>query len=212
MRKMKSPSYVKYVKIDDTTKELIYNHKFTSNKVVRDLPKPIGRENYYRFIGNTTHSYFDFRSNGYSVNQSKLNAYADAQIKEGGAIKINDNVNDIIEHNIDYATNFLDKHNVIAIELRTYWVNQYESIFNDAIGGTADILIQNDDGSYTIADLKNYNNPSNDDLAKHYYQCLIYANLIRLQEGVEIKDIKIVYPSQEEVVELPYQNIDLDKI
>ena len=107
---------------------------------------------------------------------------------------------------------FLNKHNVIAIELRTYWVNQYESIFNDAIGGTADILIQNDDGSYTIADLKNYNNPTNDDLAKHYYQCLIYANLIRLQEGVEIKDIKIVYPSQEEVVELPYQNIDLDQI
>lgn len=212
MRKMKSPSYIKYVKIDDTTKELIYNHNFKSNKVVRNLPKSIGKENYYRFIGNTVHSFIEFKDNGYSVNQSKLNAYADAQIKEGGAIKINDNVNDIIEHNIDYATNFLDKHNVIAIELRTYWVNQYESIFNDAIGGTADILIQNDDGSYTIADFKNYNNPSNDDLAKHYYQCLIYANLIRLQEGVEIKDIKIVYPSQEEVVVLPYQNIDLDKI
>ena len=212
MRKMKSPSYIKYVKIDDTTKELIYNHNFKSNNVVRNLPKSIGKENYYRFIGNTVHSFIEFKDNGYSVNQSKLNAYADAQIKEGGGIKINDNVNDIIEHNIDYATNFLDKHNVIAIELRTYWVNQYESIFNDAIGGTADILIQNDDGSYTIADFKNYNNPSNDDLAKHYYQCLIYANLIRLQEGVEIKDIKIVYPSQEEVVVLPYQNIDLDKI
>jgi len=212
MRKMKSPSYIKYVKIDDTTKELIYNHNFKSNKVVRNLPKSKGYESYYRFIGNTVHSYFDFKSDGYGNIQSKLSAYADAQIKEGGAIKINDDVNDIIEHNIDYATKFLNKHNVIGIELRTYWVNGYESIFNDAIGGTADILIKNNDGSYTIADFKNYNNPTNDDLAKHYYQCLIYANLIRLQEGVEIKDIKIVYPSQEEVVELPYQNIDLDTI
>tara|TARA_B100000029_G_C17603650_1_gene966645 strand:- start:5522 stop:6145 length:624 start_codon:yes stop_codon:yes gene_type:complete len=207
MRKMKSPSYVKFVKILDTTMELINSYVFSSNKVKRELPKGA-----YLFIGNTQHAYTEFKHDGYSEAQAKLSAYALAKIKMKTDFKINDNINDIIEHNIKFANSFLSRNNVKHIELRTYWVNQYESIFNDAIGGTADIVIENNDGSYTIADFKNYQNPNNDDLAKHYYQCLIYANLIKDQEGVEIKDIKIVYPSQEDIVSLPYQDIELDKI
>jgi hypothetical protein len=70
----------------------------------------------------------------------------------------------------------------------------------------------NDDDTVTIADFKNYNNPTAQDLAKAYYQTLIYATLVRDTLNVKIKEIQIVYPTQEQVITLPYQEVDTSSI
>jgi len=70
------------------------------------------------------------------------------------------------------------------------------------LGGTADILIHNDDNSITVADIKNYSKPSQDDLRSHYKQCLLYSKLA-MDNGHSVKDIQIIYPFQEQIVTLP---------
>ena len=207
---MKSPSSIKYINIADSTKELINSVVFSSNKVVRNL-----KENYnpYLFIGNAVHSYIEFIYDKFTINQAKVSALIDAKLKHPKPnqypIKLTNNLNDVFEHNIKFAVNYLNTKVVEAIELRTYWIDKYESIFNKSIGGTADIVIKNNNGTYTIADFKNYENPNSDDLRKHYTQVLVYANMLALQNDWTIQDIQIVYCSQEQVITLPYEVLDL---
>ena len=213
MKKMKSPSSIKYVKIADSTKELINSVVFSSNKVVRNL-----KDNYnpYLFIGNAVHSYIEFIYDKFTINQAKVSALIDAKLKHPKLneypIKLTNNLNDVFEHNIKFAVDYLNARVVQAIELRTYWIDKYESIFNKSIGGTADIVIKNINGTYTIADFKNYENPNSDDLMKHYTQVLVYANMLSLQNDWTIQDIQIVYCSQEQVITLPYEVIDLTTV
>jgi len=70
------------------------------------------------------------------------------------------------------------------------------------LGGTADILIHNDDDTTTVADIKNYGSPKQADLKSHYKQCLLYSKLA-MDNGYKVKDIQIIYPYQEQIVTLP---------
>lgn len=203
MLKMVSPSAIKKVEgINIETLNLIYNVSFTSNKCETcELTK-----SNYLFIGNVVHNYIDYISDNVSHNSALVSSVKANQGNLKDTKKLTNEIMETIYHNIDFSKSYLDNKDTL-IEYQVF----YES-FKNIIGGTADIVIQNDDDTITIGDFKNYNNPTSKDLYKHYVQCLIYANLVKLDTGKEIKQIEIVYPSQEQIITLPYQDIDLDKV
>lgn len=200
---MVSPSALKTVEgINPETLDLINNVVFTSNKCdTNDITKTN-----YLFIGNVMHNYIDYISENVSHNQALLSSVRINHISLKDINKPTHEIMETIYHNIDFGKSYLSGKDTL-IEYQVF----YES-FKNIIGGTADIVISNDDDTITIGDFKNYNNPSSKDLYKHYIQCLVYANLVKLDKGKEIKQIEIVYPSQEQVITLPYQDIDLDKV
>jgi len=203
MLKMVSPSAIKSVEgINIETLDLINNVSFTSNKCDTNN---ITKYNYL-FIGNVVHNYIDYISENVSHNSALVSSVIANKGNLKDTTKPTNEIMETIYHNIDFSKSYLDNKNTL-IEYQVF----YES-YKNIIGGTADIVIENDDDTITIGDFKNYNNPSSNDLYKHYVQCLIYANLVKLDRGKEIREIEIVYPSQEQVITLPYQDIDLDKV
>lgn len=203
MLKMISPSAIKKLMgINRETLNLINNVVFASNKC---KTSKVTNKNYL-FVGNVVHNYIDYISENVSHNQALVSSVV---VNHNNLKDINKPTNEIMEtiyHNIDFAQSYLNGKDTL-IEYKVF----YES-YKNIIGGTADIVIHNDDDTITIGDFKNYNNPSSKDLYKAYIQCLVYANLVKLDTGKEIKQIEIVYPSQEQVITLPYQDIDLDVV
>jgi len=164
------------------------------------------------FVGNVVHDFIDMHFNQDAIYKVALTSalYANKNSRVKGIDLTNDELKGI-QHNIDYCLKYLSKFDSFDIELKVF--NKYDrKFFKQAIGGTADIVIHNDDDSVTIADFKNYNNPTTDDLTKAYYQTLVYANIIKDTQDVEIKEIQIVYPTQEQVITLPFQEVDITAI
>ena len=197
--KLISPSSIKY--ISGLALDCVYEVEFKTRKI-GELPEP-------KFAGNVQHDYIDYKYNHKATDQQAL-ATALLKNKTDRTTDLTKNELDKIQHNIDYAMNYLSSKTV-EIEMRVF-AKYDRTYYKQAIGGTADIVIMNDDDTITIADFKNYNNPTTNDLLKAYYQTLVYATLVRDTHNVDIKEIQIVYPSQEQVITLPYQEVDITTI
>lgn len=108
-------------------------------------------------------------------------------------------MNTIVNHHLSYVVDYLSGKVVTSeIGLFTELNSKYD------LGGTADIVIHNVDGTVSVADIKNYNNPSQADFDDHYKQCLLYGKLLE-DNGFAVKDIQIIYPAQEQVITVPYE-------
>jgi hypothetical protein len=197
--KMISPSSIKY--IAGVSLDKVYEVEFNS-RTVGELPEPL-------FAGNVQHDTVDYIYNqDASYEQALVSALF--KNKQDRTTDLTKNELNKIEHNIKFGLDYL-KDKVVDIEMKVF--QKYDrTYYQQAIGGTADIVIMNDDDTVTIADFKNYNNPTAQDLAKAYYQTLIYATLVRDTLNVKIKEIQIVYPTQEQVITLPYQEVDTSSI
>ena len=197
--KLISPSSIKY--ISGLTLDCVYNVQFNDRKI-DELPEPL-------FAGNVQHDYTDYKYNHQASHKQAL-ASALLKNKTDRTTDITKDELDNILHNINFGMDYLaDK--TVEIEMRVF-AKYDKTYYKQAIGGTADIVIMNDDDTITIADFKNYNNPTTNDLLKAYYQTLVYATLVRDTHNVDIKEIQIVYPSQEQVITLPYQEVDISSI
>tara|TARA_X000000368_G_C23001086_1_gene698969 strand:- start:800 stop:1408 length:609 start_codon:yes stop_codon:yes gene_type:complete len=197
--KLISPSSIKY--IAGLSLDSVYEVEFNSNIIGR-LPEPL-------FAGNVQHDTVDYIYNqDASYEQALVSALF--KNKQDRTTDLTKNELNKIEHNIKFGLDYL-RNKVVEIEMKVF--QKYDrTYYQQAIGGTADIVIMNDDDTITIADFKNYNNPSTSDLAKAYYQTLVYATLVRDTHNVKIKEIQIVYPSQEQIITLPYQEVDTSTI
>ena len=192
--KMLSPSSIK--KID--------NVDISETNIVFNKNKRLAEKSTYLFIGNAVHNFIEYFMS-YQADYKQSFATAMALAKRDLKTDLTKPLLATIQNNIKYCLDYLaDKDATIEMPLF------YEGM-KVVIGGTADIVIDNKDGTHTVADFKNYNNPSQADLVKHYYQCLTYANLLARQ-GYTISHIEIVYPSQEQVVKLSYQDIEFQDI
>jgi len=197
--KLISPSSIKY--ISGLTLDCVYNVQFNDRKI-DELPEPL-------FAGNVQHDYTDYKYNHQASHKQAL-ASALLKNKTDRTTDLTKDELDSILHNINFGMDYLaDK--TVEIEMRVF-AKYDKTYYKQAIGGTADIVIMNDDDTITIADFKNYNNPTTNDLLKAYYQTLVYATLVRDTHNVDIKEIQIVYPSQEQVITLPYQEVDISSI
>ena len=197
--KLISPSSIKY--ISGLSLDCVYNVQFNSRKI-GELPEPM-------FAGNVQHDYTDYKYNHQATDKQAL-ASALLKNKTDRTTDLTTSELRKIQHNIDFGMDYLaDK--TVEIEMRVF-AKYDKTYYKQAIGGTADIVIMNDDDTITIADFKNYNNPTTNDLLKAYYQTLVYATLVRDTHNVDIKEIQIVYPSQEQVITLPYQEVDITTI
>lgn len=197
--KLISPSSIKY--ISGLTLDCVYNVQFNSRKI-DELPEPM-------FAGNVQHDYTDYK---YNHNATDKQALASALLKNktDRTTDLTRTELDNILHNIKFGMDYL-ANKTVEIEMKVF-AKYDKTYYKQAIGGTADIVIMNDDDTITIADFKNYNNPTTNDLLKAYYQTLVYATLVRDTHNVDIKEIQIVYPSQEQVITLPYQEVDISSI
>ena len=197
--KLISPSSIKY--IDGIKLDKVYEVEFNSN-IIGKLPEPL-------FAGNVQHDTVDYIYNqDASYEQALVSALF--KNKQDRTTDLTKNELNKIEHNIKFGLDYLS-NKVVEIEMKVF--QKYDrTYYQQAIGGTADIVIMNDDDTITIADFKNYNNHSTSDLAKAYYQTLVYATLVRDTHNVKIKEIQIVYPSQEQIITLPYQEVDTSTI
>ena len=197
--KLISPSSIKY--ISGLSLDCVYNVQFNARKI-DELPEPM-------FAGNVQHDYTDYKYNHQATDKQAL-ASALLKNKTDRTTDLTKSELDNILHNINFGMDYLaDK--TVEIEMRVF-AKYDKTYYKQAIGGTADIVIMNDDDTITIADFKNYNNPTTNDLLKAYYQTLVYATLVRDTHNVDIKEIQIVYPSQEQVITLPYQEVDISSI
>lgn len=197
--KLISPSSIKY--ISGLTLDCVYNVQFNSRKI-DELPEPM-------FAGNVQHDYTDYKYNHQATDKQAL-ASALLKNKTDRTTDLTRKELDNILHNINFGMDYL-ANKTVEIEMRVF-AKYDKTYYKQAIGGTADIVIMNDDDTITIADFKNYNNPTTNDLLKAYYQTLVYATLVRDTHNVDIKEIQIVYPSQEQVITLPYQEVDISSI
>lgn len=197
--KLISPSSIKY--ISGLALDCVYNVQFNSRKI-GELPEPL-------FAGNVQHDYTDYKYNHQATDKQAL-ASALLKNKTDRTTDLTKNELDNILHNINFGMDYL-ANKTVEIEMRVF-AKYDKTYYKQAIGGTADIVIMNDDDTITIADFKNYNNPTTNDLLKAYYQTLVYATLVRDTHNVDIKEIQIVYPSQEQVITLPYQEVDISSI
>ena len=193
--KMLSPSSIKKIEnvdISETT-NIVFNEN-----------KRLAQKSAYLFIGNAVHNFIEYFMS-YQANYKTAFATAMALAKRDLKTDLTKPLLDTIQNNIKYCLDYLANKDA-TIEMPLFFKGS-----KVVIGGTADIVIDNKDGTYTVADFKNYNNPSQADLVKHYYQALTYANLLA-RDGFTISHIEIVYPSQEQVVKLSYQDIDFRDI
>lgn len=197
--KLISPSSIKY--ISGLTLDCVYNVQFNSRKI-DELPEPM-------FAGNVQHDYTDYKYNHQATDKQAL-ASALLKNKTDRTTDLTRKELDNILHNINFGMDYL-ANKTVEIEMKVF-AKYDKTYYKQAIGGTADIVIMNDDDTITIADFKNYNNPTTNDLLKAYYQTLVYATLVRDTHNVDIKEIQIVYPSQEQVITLPYQEVDISSI
>jgi len=205
-KRMISPSSMKYLPISKDVRDVIFNHKFNTY-----VSKESEFNKYMLFVGNAVHYFIEYYiNNKLDRNTAYVNAILMAKTKSSLKHDITQEVIDVIDTAIAKALEFLN-NKTYDIEVSVY-AETGSSLYDASIGGTADIVIYNDDDTVTIADFKNYRNPNSSNLYKHYIQCLAYANLISKKQDVKIKDIQIVYNLQDEVVTLPYQEIDLDNI
>lgn len=205
-KKMISPSSMKYLDISKDVRDVIFNHTFNTY-----VSKDSEFNKYMLFVGNAVHYFIEYYINKkLTRDNAYVNAILMAKKKSILKVDVTQEVIDVIDIAIDKALEFLN-NKTYDIEVNVY-AETGNSLYDTAIGGTADIVIYNDDNTVTIADFKNYRNPNSSNLYKHYIQCLAYANLISKTQNVKIKDIQIVYNLQDEVVTLPYQEIDLDNI
>lgn len=197
--KLISPSSIKY--ISGLTLDCVYNVQFNTRKI-DELPEPM-------FAGNVQHDYTDYKYNHQATDKQAL-ASALLKNKTDRTTDLTRKELDNILHNINFGMDYL-ANKTVEIEMKVF-AKYDKTYYKQAIGGTADIVIMNDDDTITIADFKNYNNPTTNDLLKAYYQTLVYATLVRDTHNVDIKEIQIVYPSQEQVITLPYQEVDISSI
>lgn len=205
-KKMISPSSMKYLPISKDVRDVIFNYKFSSF-----IEKATEFNKYMLFVGNALHFFIDYYiNNKLSKDNALVNAILMAKTKSMLKHDITDDVIDVVQQAIDIALKFLD-NKTYDIEVSVY-SEAGNSLYDASIGGTADIIIYNNDNTVTIADFKNYRNPNSHNLYKHYIQCLAYANLVSTTQNVKVRDIQIVYNLQNEVVTLPFQKVDITSL
>jgi len=205
-KKMISPSSMKYLPISKDVRDFIFKYKFSSY-----INKETEFNKFMLFVGNAVHYFIDYYINNKQTrNNALVNAILMAKTKSMLKDDITDEVIEVINQAIDIALKFLE-NKTYEIEVGVY-AEAGSSLYDASIGGTADIIIYNDDDTITIADFKNYRNPNSYDLYKHYIQCLAYANLVSTTQNVKVRDIKIVYNLQNEVVTLPFQKVDITSL
>lgn len=108
-------------------------------------------------------------------------------------------MNTIVNHHLSYVLDYL-RGKIITSEIGLF--TELNAKYD--LGGTADIVIHNANGTVSVGDIKNYNNPTQSELNKHYKQCLLYGKLLE-DNGFTVQDIQIIYPAQEQVITLPYE-------
>jgi hypothetical protein len=181
------------------------------NKVVNSLTTDLSK--YYLYIGNVVHYAYELMLTekadmSTALIESKIYYDMNSIHKNGKfyndmkpPIEVINNVMLLVTHHTEWLINTVGKLpqlNEVA------FLTKYNH--KNWLGGTADILIDNGNGTHTIADIKNYSNPKTKDLRSHYTQCLLYSKLAN-DNGYDIKDIKLYYPAQEQVITLPVHSI-----
>jgi len=177
------------------------------NSLTTDLSK------HYLYIGNVVHYAYELIKTknvdlSYALIESKLYYDNNAVVKQGKfynnikpADEVIENIMLLVTHHTNWLMQTVGK---LPQQNEVAFLTKYN--FKNMLGGTADILIDNGNGTHTIADIKNYSNPKTKDLRNHYTQCLLYSKLAN-DNGYDIADIKLYYPAQEQVITLPVRSI-----
>jgi hypothetical protein len=172
---------------------------------------------YYMFIGNVVHSAYQFHKyNGLNLRDAFQQATIFVKDEKRFVFErfrpvqdtmppvdiINDAMK-VAQHHFNYVVDTYGK--LIQTNEQGLYTDLNKFL---ALGGTADIVLHNENGSVTVVDMKNYQAPTQDKFNEHYKQCLLYGKLLE-DNGFNVQDIQIIYPAQEQVLNLPY---DFSKI
>lgn len=181
------------------------------NSVVNSLTTELSK--HYLYIGNVVHYAYELIKTqavdlSTALIESKIYYDNNSIVKQGKfyndikpSIEVINNVMLLATHHTSWLMKTVGK---LPQQNEVAFLTKYN--FKNMLGGTADILIDNGNGTHSIADIKNYSSPKTKDLRSHYTQCLLYSKLAS-DNGYDIADIKLYYPAQEQVITLPVRSI-----
>jgi len=181
------------------------------NSVVNSLTTELSK--HYLYIGNVVYYAYELiKTQGVDLStaliESKIYYDNNSIVKQGKFYNDIKPTIEVINNVMLLATNhtnwLMDTVGKLPQQNEVAFLTKYN--FKNWLGGTADILIDNGNGTHTIADIKNYSNPNTRNLRSHYTQCLLYSKLAS-DNGYDISDIKLYYPAQEQVITLPVRSI-----